>query len=565
MKYKWEFTQYNKENLDEIVEKLQIPKFIGELLCMRGIDTVEKAEIFFHGTKENFRDPEELKGIKEAVLRIEKAIKDGEEIVIYGDYDVDGITSIVVLKNVLEKLGGKVRYALPNRFQDGYGVKVEKVEKVYQEKPFSLLITVDCGVKAKEEIKQIHGMGIDVIITDHHEPDEELPDDVIAIINPKIEGSGFENEPLAGVGVVYKFVQALQKHFNVELDEEFIIKLVSIGTVADLVPLIGENRIIVKEGLKTIRETETKELEAIFNSCHIDRKNLACIDISYKIAPRINALGRLGDASFAIELFSPENSGNIKEYVDYMNRKNYERQKLEKTLEKLIHADLDEERLMKQRFLLLRGENWHRGVIGIVASKIQKKYYRPVGIVSIEDGIGYGSIRSIEGINIIEVLDTCRDLLENYGGHHQAAGITLKAENIPILHERVNQYLFENYPEDLFVPRVTIDFEIELSQINEEFYEYLRMLEPFGIGNPQPIFLTKDVIVESDVDILSDKHIRFYVSDGLHKFVVIGYNKVNQAKYIEKFCSIDIVYTLDKVRWNNREYFQLNLIDFKVR
>ncbi len=408
-------------------------------------------------------------------------------------------------------------------------------------------------------------MGIDVIITDHHEPDEELPDDVVAIINPKIDGSGYENEPLAGVGVVFKLVQALQNHFGVNLNEDFILKLVSIGTVADLVPLIGENRIIVKEGLKTIRETETKELEAIFNSCHIDKKNLACIDISYKIAPRINALGRLGDASFAIELFSPENSDNIKEYVDYMNRKNYERQKLEKTLEKIIKASIDEDSLMKQRFLLLRGENWHRGVIGIVASKIQKKYYRPVGIVSIEDGIGYGSIRSIEGINIVEILDTCKDLLESYGGHHQAAGITLKAENIPILHERINQYLLENYPEDLFVPTVNIDFEIELSKINEKFYEHLRMLEPFGIGNPQPVFLTKDVIVESDVDILSDKHIRFYVSDGLHKFVVIGYNKANDAKYLEKFGSIDIVYTLDKVRWNSKEYFQLNLIDFKVR
>ena len=565
MKYRWEFTQCNKKNLDDLRKELNIPSFIAELLCKRGVDSLDKAKVFFHGTKDNFRDPFELKGIKEAVKRIEKAIKENEEIVIYGDYDVDGITSIVVLKSVLEKLGGRVRYALPNRFQDGYGVKVEKVEKVYQEKPFSLLITVDCGVKAKDEIKKIHDMGIDVIITDHHEPDEELPEDVVSIINPKIEGSGFDNEPLAGVGVVYKLVQALQRQLNVNIDDSFIIKLVSIGTVADLVPLIGENRIIVKEGLKTIRETETTQLEAIFNSCHINRKNLACIDISYKIAPRINALGRLGDASFAIELFSPENSKNIKEYVDYMNRKNYERQKLEKTLEKLIKANLDEEKMLKQRFLLLKGENWHRGVIGIVASKIQKKYYRPVAIVSIEDGIGYGSIRSIEGINIIEILDRYRDLLENYGGHHQAAGITLRAENIPILQEKINQYLMENYSEDLFIPRVNIDFVIELSQITDEFYNHLRMLEPFGIGNPQPVFLTEDAIIESEVDILSDKHIRFYVSDGLHKFVVIGYNRASDAKYLEKFTSIDIVYTIDKVRWGNKEYFQLNLIDYKIR
>ncbi len=565
MKFRWEFTRCNRTNLEEIVNNLGIPEFIGELLCMRGIDTLEKARVFFSGTKKNFKDPKLLKGVEEAVSRIDKAIKKGEEIVIYGDYDVDGITSIVVLKTVLERLGAKVRYALPNRFQDGYGVKVEKVEKVFGEKPFSLLITVDCGVKARDEIKKIHDMGIDVIITDHHEPDKELPDDVVAIINPKIEGSGYENEPLAGVGVVFKLVQALQEHFNVEIENDFILKLVTIGTVADLVPLIGENRIIVKEGLKTIRETKTKELEAIFNSCHIDRKNLACIDISYKIAPRINALGRLGDASYAIEIFSPENTERIKEYVDYMNRKNYERQKLEKTLEKLIQADLDEKEILKQRFLILKGKNWHRGVIGIVASKIQKKYYRPVGIISIEDGMGYGSIRSIEGINIIEVLDTCKDILENYGGHNQAAGITLKSENIPILHERVNKYLFENYPEELFIPRVNIDFEIELSRINESFYENIRLLEPFGIGNPQPVFLTRDVIVESEVDILSDKHIKFYVSDGLHKFVVIGYNKAKEARNLEKFGSIDIVYTIDRVRWNHREYFQLNLIDFKVR
>ncbi len=565
MKHRWEFTEYNKENVSEIAEELKIPDFIAQLLCMRGIDTVEKAKVFFYGTKENFKKPTDLKGVKEAVLRIEKAIKNNESIVIYGDYDVDGITSIVVLKTVLESIGAKVRYTLPNRFQDGYGVKVEKVEKVYKEKPFQLLITVDCGVKASEEIKKIHEMGIDVIITDHHEPDDDLPEDVVSIINPKIKDSGYENEPLAGVGVVFKLVQALQEHFNVELDNDFILKLVSIGTVADLVPLIGENRIIVKEGLKSIRETETRELEAIFNSCHVDRKNLACIDISYKIAPRINALGRLGDATYAIEIFSPEHKDNIKEYVDYMNRKNSERQRLEKTLEKLIHASVDEKTLLNDRFLLLKGEDWHRGVIGIVASKIQKKYYKPVGIVSIEDGMGYGSIRSIEGINIIEVLDTCKDLLESYGGHHQAAGITLKAENIDLLKERVNQYLLENFPEELFIPKITIDFEIELSKITDEFYENIRMLEPFGIGNPQPVFLSRDVIVESEVDILSDKHLRFFVSDGLHKFVVIGYNKANEPNLPDKFDSIDIVYTIDKIRWNGKEYFQLNLIDFKIR
>ncbi len=565
MKYEWVQKEYNRDTAEKLTKECQLEPLIAQLLTIRGISTPEKIRKFFEGTAEDLRDPFEMNGMSEAVVRIKRAVDQNERILIYGDYDVDGITAIVILKKFLEDVGARVSYTVPNRFQDGYGLKVSKLKKEAEENPFKLLITVDCGIKAVEEIRELKKMGIDVIVTDHHEPDAELPGSVSAILNPKVKGSGFEDEPLAGVGVVFKLVQALAVHFEVDAPLEFILKIVSIGTVADLVPLLGENRIMVKEGLKAIKKTNTTGLEAMIECCNIDKDAMASVDISYKIAPRINALGRLGDATNAIEMFISNTEDEAREYATYMNRKNSERQRLEKTLETMVLHQVEMEDVERRRFLLLSGEDWHKGVIGIVASKVQKKYYRPVGIVSIEDGMAFGSIRSIEGINIIDALDQFKDILESYGGHQQAAGISLKRENLASLREGLDQYLRENFDDNLFKPRVHIDCEVQFDMIDEDFYRKLKQIEPFGIGNPQPVFLTRDVIIETEPELINNRHVKFEVSDGLNRFEVIGYNKAYCLDRIQKFDSADIVFGLEKVRWNRRVYFQLNLVDLRVR
>jgi len=565
MQYEWELKEFNREIAKELALSCKLDPLIAQLLTIRGIDTPDKIRKFFKGTVADLRDPFEMNGMMEAVLRIKRAVDQNERILIYGDYDVDGITAIVILKRFLEDVGARVSYTLPNRFQDGYGLKISKIQKEKEETPFKLLITVDCGIKAVEEIRELKKMGVDVIVTDHHEPDEALPEAVCAILNPKVKGSGFEDEPLAGVGVVFKLVQALARHFDAPAPLDFILKIVSIGTVADLVPLLGENRIMVKEGLKAIKKTNTTGLEAMIECCNIDKDAMASVDISYKIAPRINALGRLGDATNAIEMFISNTEEEAREYASYMNRKNSERQRLEKTLENMVLNQVDTENVAERRFLLLSGEDWHKGVIGIVASKVQKKYYRPVGIVSIEDGMAFGSIRSIEGINIIDALDQFKDILESYGGHQQAAGISLKRENLQVLREGLDEYLRQNFDDALFKPRVHIDCEIQFDMINDEFYKRLKQIEPFGIGNPQPVFVTRDVIIETEPELINNRHIKFEVSDGLNRFEVIGYNKAYCSDYIQKFDSADIVFSLEKVRWNRRTYFQLNLVDLSVR
>ena len=563
--YKWSLKQFDAQSVSELTTGNQIPEFLAKLLVIRGIDTPEKVERFFNGTMEDLHDPFLMKGMEAAVTRIVEALDRKEKIIIYGDYDVDGISAIVILKQFLTEAGGDVTYTLPNRFKDGYGVKVDKLIEERKQFPFRLLITVDCGIKAVEEVNTLTKMGVDVIITDHHEPDKELPDRAVAILNPKVPGSGFEHEPLAGVGVVFKLVQALSQRTTLTETLDFALKIVSIGTVADLVPLLSENRILVKEGLKAIRRTSTRGLEAMLESCNIDRESMASVDISYKIAPRINALGRLGDATNAIEMFTTNTETDAREYAKYMNRKNAERQRLEKTLETMVMNQIEQEDMEKTRFLLLSGTDWHKGVIGIVASKVQKKHYRPVGIVSIEDDMAFGSIRSIEGINIIDVLENFESLLSSYGGHQQAAGITLKRDNLQALKDGVNEYLFQHFPEELFTPRIEIDCEVEFSLIDDVFYDQLKKVEPFGIGNPQPVFMVKDVIIETEPELINGRHIKFEASDGLHRFEVIGYNKAHLDERIQKFDSADLVFSVEKVKWNRRMYFQLNLVDLRRR
>ncbi len=559
--YKWSLKEFDAQSLSGLMAGNEIPEFLAKLLVIRGIDTPEKVEKFFNGTMDDLHDPFMMQGMEKAVTRILEAVESHEKIIIYGDYDVDGISAIVILKQFLTEAGGDVSYTLPNRFKDGYGVKVDKLIEERKEFPFRLLITVDCGIKAVEEVNALVKMGIDVIITDHHEP----PNQAVAILNPKVPGSGFEHEPLAGVGVVFKLVQALSQRTSRFATLDFALKIVSIGTVADLVPLLNENRILVKEGLKAIQKTTTRGLEAMIESCNIDRENMASVDISYKIAPRINALGRLGDATNAIELFTTNTETDAREYAKYMNRKNAERQRLEKTLETMVMHQVEQEDMEKTRFLLLSGQDWHKGVIGIVASKVQKKHYRPVGIVSIEDDMAFGSIRSIEGINIIDVLENFEALLSSYGGHQQAAGITLKKDNLQALKDGVNEYLFKQYPEELFTPKIEIDCEVEFSLIDDLFYEQLKKVEPFGIGNPQPVFMVKDVIIETEPELINNRHIKFEASDGLHRFEVIGYNKAYLDERIQKFDSADIVFSVEKVKWNRRMYFQLNLVDLRRR
>ena len=558
MNKKWECYQPDENKVQELIKNYKINKVLAQILVNKNILTKSELDQYINPTRKDFYDPFLMPDMEKAVSRILKAIENKEKIMIYGDYDADGITSITVLKSFLEERNLKIDSYIPNRLSEGYGLNKQAIEKIY-EKGYKLMITVDCGITGIEEIKYANSLGIETIITDHHEQGEGIPN-AIAVVDAKRKDNKYPFNQLAGVGVVYKLIQAISIKLNLE-EKEYLkyLDIVCIGTISDIVPLIDENRVIAKLGLKLVAQTKNIGLKALLEV--IGFKTIDSNTISFGIAPRINACGRLGNEKIALELFLSKDYNEAKKLATKLNEYNIERQAIEKKIFEEAVEKIEEED--KQNSCIIVGnEGWHHGIIGIVSSKVTEMYFKPSILVCFEDENGKGSGRSIPGFDLHEALMYCGNYLQKFGGHAMAVGVSLKKKDFEGFKEKLENYAKSKNIEEI-IPIINIDRELLLKDINIENVKSLSVLEPHGEANKMPLFLIKNLKINSIRALSEGKHLKLSLKDDNFMIDAIGFNmgKLSQEYLIDD--KIDIVGNLDINTYNGNETVQLIIKDIR--
>lgn len=560
-KTRWIVRQTDEEMRDQLCEKLAVSPLLASLLINRGITDEETARHFLFDKGNDFHDPFLLKGMAEAVERIRAAISNEEPILIYGDYDADGVSSTSVMMTVLQDLGANVEFYIPNRFTEGYGPN-EEAFRWASDSGFRLIITVDTGIAATKEARLAKELGLDLIITDHHEPGPELPE-ALAIIHPKHPEGDYPFGYLAGVGVAFKVAHALYGEVP-----EHLLELVVIGTIADLVPLTGENRAIAKAGLKKLQQTTRPGIEALCKLTATKKETITEETIGFMIAPRINAVGRLSDAYPAVELLLTPDKGTAEQLATEIDAMNKERQAIVNEITAEALAMVEENYPIEQYPVLVIGkENWNPGVIGIVASKLVEKFYRPTIVLSFdrENNTAKGSARSIAGYDLFKNLSTCRELLPHFGGHPMAAGMTLQLSDVDELRSRLCQLAQEQLTEEDFVPVTEIDVVVPLPEVNLNVVEQLESLAPYGVSNPKPKVLIEEVGLSSMRKIGSDKtHLKLQLDDQQTSLDSIGFSMGHYADHIAPLSKVSVIGELAVNEWNNIRKPQLFLQDLRV-
>jgi single-stranded-DNA-specific exonuclease len=459
------------------------------IFARRGVEDAEAFRRFVAPVMADLHDPATIHGMQHACERIERAVRDHETILIYGDYDVDGVTSIVLLQTVLRSLGANAEHVVPHRLVDGYGLKTEVIDRVLVDKDVKLVITVDCGITSVEPVRKAIERGIDVIITDHHLPPGTLPS-AAAVLNPKQPGCDYPFKELAGVGVAFKLCCELIRRNAKKTSIASLLKIAAIGTIADVAPLVGENRTIVRLGLDGLIEPRNRGLRALLKRLGLAGRAVRASDVGFKIGPRINAAGRLASADTAIQLFAARSDDAAWELCAELDRMNSERQEIEQQ----VRAAAEEQIGGEERVFVLAGEGWHKGVLGLTAGRIAQKHYRPALVIGIENGHAVGSARSIRGVNLHAQLDQVADLFTHFGGHELACGFSLPTANLPALRERLAEQ-FRSMDDEVFVRTAFVDAEVTLGDLDGRFLEAHELLQPFGSGNPQPLFLARGLEV----------------------------------------------------------------------
>lgn len=554
----------DKESVDNFSQLLNVPKIISRILLNRGIDTIEKARLFFRGKLDNLHDPFLLPDMEKAVDRIIKAIRSNENILIYGDYDVDGITAVSMLYLLLKQLGATVHFYIPNRIKEGYGISLSGIEEAARQ-GFNLIITVDCGITAIPELEYANQLDMDVIVSDHHEPGITLPP-AYAILNPKCSNSSYPFQELAGVGVAYKLAQALARALKLtdDLLENFV-DLVAIGSAADIVPMIDENRILVKEGLKKLNKTERHGLRALLRVTGMLNKPLGTGQVVFILAPRINAVGRMGSADTAVELLTTQDQGRALEIANILEAENRQRKNIDEETFRMAQQQVDEHIDLAQTYgLVLEQEGWHPGVIGIVASRVVEKYYRPTIMISIDESVGKGSARSIAGFDIYKALKQCEDLLLGFGGHKYAAGLTIDRSKIAAFRQRFNEIAQQQLSDDLLCPKLRIEGEIRFSEIDQRMLNILKFMAPFGPQNMRPVFLSQKLQVVGTPSIVGNNHLKFKVRQDGIVLDAIGFNLGDLIYRIEPGASnLDLTYAIEENSYLGRKSLQLRVKDLR--
>lgn len=553
---------------DRLAAELGIDPILCSFLVERNINSFEEAKSFFRPELAHLYDPFLMNDMDKAVKRLNEALGQNEKILIYGDYDVDGTTAVALVYKFLQEYSSKIDYYIPDRYEEGYGVSYKGIDFA-AENDFKLIICLDCGIKAIEKIKYAKEKGVDFIICDHHKPDNELPN-AVAVLNSKREDSTYPDNNLSGCGVGFKFMQAFAIDNNIEFDLlESLLDLVAVSVASDIVPIVGENRILTYYGLKQLNSNPSVGLKSIIEVCGLQDSELTISDIVFKIGPRINASGRIQSGREAVELlvskdltFAREKSNNINQYNDT-------RRELDKNITIEANAVLTEDDYTNSRkkSIVVYNEQWHKGVIGIVASRLSEEYYRPTIVLTKSGELITGSARSVPGFDIYKAIDHCRDLLENFGGHMYAAGLSLREDNLEKFTQRFETYVSDNIEPGQLIPQIEIDAVIDFKDITPKFFRILKQFNPFGPENMKPIFCTKRVYDYGSSRLVGkdQEHLRLEVIDNNSKNIMTGiaFGMHAHNEHIKSSKPFDICYTIEENTFNGKTTIQLMVKDIR--
>jgi len=545
-------------------DQLNVAPVLAKVLLNRGIQDIDSARIFFKPDLSHLHDPFLMQDMQAAVQRIEAAFQRRQKILVYGDYDVDGTTAIAMLLLFFKRIGHTVDFHVPDRLVEGYGLSEPGIREAASN-GVDLIITVDCGITSVEEVALANALGIDVIICDHHQPGAELPA-ATAILNPKRPECTYPFDELAGVGVAFKLAQGLQQQLNVPEESLFeLLDLVAMGSAADIVPLVDENRVFVKYGLERLNGECNIGLQALKEITKLTNTQITTGQVVFVLAPRINAVGRMGDAGRAVRLLLADNKQQADNIAAILESENRIRREIdEHTLSEAIAQIEEMDEPQKQNVFVLNSDTWHPGVIGIVASRIVDRYFRPTVMIATENGRGKGSARSIPGFDIYEALKSCEDLMCSFGGHKYAAGLTIEDRHIAQLRERLDRVAAEKFTGDMLIPKLWIDAELRLNEIDGLLIKLLKRMAPFGPQNMRPIFMTRGLQVVGTPAIVGGNHLKFKVRQDGVVFDAIGFNMGDLNYRISPGANdLEMVYAIDENEWNGRTTTQLKVKDLR--
>ena len=584
MTYQWNIrclTAVEQELQQQLEKELNISSAAARMLVVRGIQTADEARAFVRPSLDNLHDPFLMKDMDKAVERLHQAIIQGEKILIYGDYDVDGTTAVALMYRFLQNLASNLSpltfnldYYIPDRYTEGYGVSTQGIDYA-AEHACSLIITLDCGIKAVEKIAYANSKGIDVIVCDHHTPGDELPA-AVAVLNMKRRDCPYPYKDLSGCGVGFKLAQAYTQRYLIEAKGNEAIRLsgerllpllqlLAMSIASDIVPITGENRILAYFGIQQLNQAPFTGLSAIMQVAGIEAKKLTINDLVYKIGPRINACGRMKSGRAAVELLLTDDPVFARQQAEEVNHHNEDRRDCDSETTKEALAQLQEDpTFANRRSTVVYAPHWHKGVVGIVASRLTETYYRPTIVLTAgEDGIISGSARSVGGFDIYTAIDSCNDLLTNFGGHKYAAGLSMHIDNLPEFKQRFEAYVADHIREDQLQPTLQIEAELQLADITKSFYNVLRHLEPFGPGNPRPLFVSRHLINHRDTRAVGKEreHLRLDVTDRVNAITGIAFGRADMAEYIQNGNAVDICYELNENTFNHYTTIQMMVQD----
>ena len=565
MNKRWNILSGNDEKEKALNQSLKINTTLNKILVQRGIDDFEKSKAFFRPQLNDLHNPFLMKDMQKAVDRIIAAINKNEKILIFGDYDVDGTTAVACMYQFICKIHTPhlIDFYIPHRYREGYGISKAGIDFAATH-DFSLIIALDCGIKSVDLISYAKDLGIDFIICDHHLPDIILPP-AVAILNPKQTDCHYPFKDLCGCGVGFKLITALAKHFKINESVYFnYLELVATAIAADIVPMIGENRILAYYGIHQINNNPSAGIKSLIQLSGIKGK-LTITNVVYVIAPRVNAAGRMDDAKKAVQLFIASDPTKALEFAEMLHSDNSDRKEADSSITDEALALLAKDPLsIDKKTTVVFNEHWHKGVVGIVASRLTEKYYRPTVVLTLHEGIVSGSARSVMGYNLYEAIDACKEYLLAYGGHFAAAGLSMLPENVEAFANKFEEVVAASIPNHLLIPEIIIDSSISFSELTMPLYNIICQMEPFGPGNMRPVFVATNLIDTGYSKILKELHIRFVVKQNNIRFTGIGFNMADKFHLLASKQPIDIVFTLDENSWNGETTLQLKVIDIRL-
>ena len=562
--------QADPAKVEKLSAEVGIDRVLAELLVQRGVETFEQARTFFRPSLVDLHDPFMMTDMDAAVERLHKAITSGEKILVYGDYDVDGTTAVALVFSFIRRFTPNVDFYIPDRYDEGYGVSFKGIDWAF-EGGFGLIITLDCGIKAIDKAEYAKSKGVDMIICDHHLPEERLPD-VVAVLDPKREDCHYPFDDLSGCGVGFKLVQAYSKRYDVPFETLVpLLDLLVVSIASDLVTMVGENRTLSHFGLKQLNENQHKGLLAMINLSNLEPGHISIDDIVFKIGPRINAAGRMESGRLAVELLTSDDVDKAMFIGEKINENNNERKSIDREVTREAIEMVEEGRcLARENATVVYNPRWSKGIVGIVASRLVEAYYKPTVVLTKSNGFVTGSARSIAGFDLYEAIDSCADLLENFGGHVYAAGLTLKEENLEEFARRIDSFIAGRITADMLIPVVDIDARLDFSQITPKFFRILKQFQPFGPGNSNPVFVTEDVYdagngrkvgaggVHLKLDLIQE-------SQPYHQIAAIAFNMADNYEYIKSGNPFDVCYSIVENYYRGNSTIQLRIRDLRER